>query len=112
LLPFLLPWARRKKVEWLMDQYTESKAKYPEAEFSYVGHSNGPYLLAGALRDYRCCRFKNVVFAGSVVHTDYDWSEFLGSQPQRVKVILNYVATSDAVVAFFPKAMELLFRIV
>ena len=108
MLPFLFSSDRRAKVEWLMDQYTQAKAQYPKAEFSYVGHSNGTYLLARALLDYTCCRFKNVVFAGSVVRTDYDWSQFLDSEPPRIKSILNYVATSDLVVAFFPKAMELL----
>jgi len=108
MLPFLFSWRRKAKVEWLMDQYTQAKAQYPKAEFSYVGHSNGTYLLARALLDYTCCRFKNVVFAGSVVRTDYDWSQFLDSEPPRIKSILNYVATSDLVVAFFPKAMELL----
>lgn len=45
MLPFLLPFQRRNKVEWLMDQYTENLALYPHAEFHYVGHSNGTYLL-------------------------------------------------------------------
>ncbi len=64
---------RRSKVEWLMDQYTENLALYPNADFSFVGHSNGTYLLAKALLEYPACKFKNVVFAGSVVNKNYDW---------------------------------------
>ena len=60
-----------------MDKYAEAKALFPNAEFSYVGHSNGTYLLARALTDYTCCSFKYVVFAGSVVRTDYNWSKYL-----------------------------------
>lgn len=106
MLSFLLPSRRRAKVDWLMDQYAEDMALYPNADFSFVGHSNGTYLLAKALREYPCCHFKHVVFAGSIVRTDYNWSEFL--QSGRVKAVLNYVATRDWVVALFPKALQIL----
>lgn len=107
MLPFLFPWYRRQKVEWLMDQYTEALARYPNAKFSYVGHSNGTYLLARALELYPCCRFERVVFAGSVVRRDYDWRRFLGGPQPRVRGVLNFVATGDWVVAFFPKFFQL-----
>ena len=106
MFPFLLPSTRRAKVEWLIDQYTENLALYPCADFSFVGHSNGTYLLAKALVDYPACRFKNVVFAGSVVRTDYDWDEKI--RTGRVQAVLNYVASADWVVAFFPKALQIL----
>ena len=106
MLPFLLPWYRRSKVEWLMDQYTEALARYPKAKFSFVGHSNGTYLVAKALELYPCCRFTNVVFAGSVVRVGYDWAKLLGSAPPRVTKVLNFIATSDWVVAFFPKFFQ------
>ena len=102
MLPFLLPSRRRAKVEWLMDQYTEALARYPKAEYSFVGHSNGTYMLARALRDYPACHFKRVVFAGSVVRCDYEWAKLL--REKRVEAVLNYVATADWVVALFPKA--------
>jgi pimeloyl-ACP methyl ester carboxylesterase len=60
MLPFVWPWIRAEKVEWLMDEFVSAKARYPDAEFSYVGHSNGTYLLARALRDYPATRFRNV----------------------------------------------------
>jgi pimeloyl-ACP methyl ester carboxylesterase len=106
MLSFLLPNKRRAKVEWLMDQYAEALARYPNAVFSYIGHSNGTYLLARALREYPSCRFEHVVFAGSVVRTRYPWAEAL--QKGQVKKVLNYVATADWVVAIFPKAIETL----
>jgi pimeloyl-ACP methyl ester carboxylesterase len=106
LLSFLLPWKRREKVEWLMDQYAQASAIYPNAEFSFVGHSHGTYLLAKALQEYPSCRFKNVVFAGSVVRTDYNWAERI--EKRQVKAVLNYVATKDSVVAIFPKAFQIL----
>lgn len=105
MLSFLWPRKRRAKVEWLMDQYAEALATYPNAEFSYVGHSNGTYLLARALQEYPSCRFKRVVFAGSVVRQRYDWSRFI---PSQVQIVVNFVATADWVVAFFPKALQTL----
>lgn len=104
MLPFLLPWIRRLKVEWLMDQYVSQRACYPDAEFSYVGHSNGTYLLANALLNYPAIRFRNVMFAGSVVRRDYDWHSLM--EGKRVERMLNMVATSDWVVALFPQGLE------
>ncbi len=108
MLPFLLPGYRRQKVEWLMDQYTEALARYPRASFSFVGHSNGTYLLAKALELYPCCVFENVIFAGSVVRQSYDWSRFIQAEPRRINAVLNFVATSDWVVAYFPKLFQVL----
>ena len=104
MLSFLQPGARQDKVEWLMDRYTTAKAQYPNANFSYVGHSNGTYLLAKALQDYPAVKFRNVVFAGSVVNRDFDWSKLM--EQQRVGKVLNFVASADWVVAWFPKALQ------
>ena len=104
MLSFLLPWVRRSKVEWLIDQYTETLALYPEANYSFIGHSNGTYLLARALEDCPSLHFNRIVFAGSVVRRDYDWCSML--ETGRVRGVLNYVATADWVVACFPKLMQ------
>ncbi|MBC7776140.1 MAG: alpha/beta hydrolase [Phycisphaerae bacterium] len=104
MLSFLNPLRRREKVEWLMDQYAEACARYPTAErFHYVGHSNGTYLLARALSEYPACRFHRVVFAGSVVQRQYNWQQFM---PRQVGAVLNFVASQDWVVAYFPKGLQ------
>jgi pimeloyl-ACP methyl ester carboxylesterase len=101
MLPFVLPGTRRAKIRWFMDQYVKALVRFPNAErFSYIGHSNGTYLLAGALTRYRCCHFWNVAFAGSVVRADFPWQDFI---PDRARRVLNYVATADWVVALFPR---------
>jgi pimeloyl-ACP methyl ester carboxylesterase len=113
MAPFVFPPVRIRKVAWLMDQYTEARVRYPNARFSYVGHSNGTYLVARALKDYPAARFNRIVFAGSVVRSDYDWAAIAKPpaaelcQARRVEKVLNYVATRDWVVAAFPKAMQL-----
>ncbi|MGO4814763.1 hypothetical protein AB4156_35205 [Cupriavidus sp. 2MCAB6] len=106
MLPFLLPNVRKRRVEWLMDRYAENKALYPKADFSYVGHSHGTYMLAKALETYPSVRFKNIAFAGSVVRTDYDWARLIRSG--RVERVLNFVATADWVVAIFPRTFQVL----
>ena len=110
MLPFLFRNVRQRKVEWLMDRYAEARARFPNAAFHYVGHSNGTYLAAQALQDYPAARFKRIVFAGSVVRCDYDWKALMQPTPSapagRVGQVLNYVATTDWVVALFPKALQ------
>jgi len=104
ILPFLLPWHRRKKVEWLMDQYVESRTSYPDADFHYMGHSNGTYLCARALLDYPAVSFRRIMFAGSVVRPDYPWKQLVNGG--RVDKIYNAVATKDVVVALFPHGLR------
>lgn len=110
MIPFVLPWIRRWKSEWLMDHYVEACARYPKADISFVGHSNGTYLLARALADYPAAHFKRVVLAGSVIRRDFNWAKWLrresDSRPPRVTEVWNYVATRDWVVAIFSKAFQ------
>ena len=103
--PFLFPSVRRKKVEWLVEEVLAAHARYPRAKFSYIGHSNGTYLLTKALEIYagvKQFKFDRVVFAGSVVRSDYNWED------KRVNGVLNLVANRDWVVAFFPQLFELI----
>ena len=117
MAPFLFRPVRQRKVEWLMDRYVEMRATYPIANIHYVGHSNGTYLLAQALQEYPGANFGNVVFAGSVVRTDFDWLSFANPcnasargtntrQAPKVNSVLNYVSTRDWVVALFPKGLQ------
>jgi pimeloyl-ACP methyl ester carboxylesterase len=88
-----------------MDTYVNAAAEFPDAQFHFVGHSNGTFVCARALRQYDFCRFNKVVFAGSVVDTKYSW----GARALQVGTVLNYVATADWVVALFPKLFQVVF---
>src|SRR5206468_4067540 len=70
--PFLLFTDRQKYVRWFMDEYTEALARYPNADGNvhFIGHSNGTYVLASALSQYKTLEVNRVAFAGSVVRTD------------------------------------------
>jgi pimeloyl-ACP methyl ester carboxylesterase len=101
---FLLPWVRKQKVEWFMDKYVSIKAHYPNATMHYVGHSNGTYLAATALKDYAAARFGRVYFAGSVVNPTFDWSSMVDNG--RVEKFHNARGATDWVVALLPKSIE------
>lgn len=101
--PFIVPWVRRNKVNWLLDQYVTAKSYYPKACFSFIGHSNGTYLLTKAMDLCEAIKMKRILFAGSVVRTDYRWNKLI---PDRVQKVVNYVATEDWVVAVFPNGLQ------
>jgi len=101
--PFLI-WAdRQRNVRWFMDEFTEIKARFPNVrEVHFIGHSNGTYVLASALKNYRTLRVGRVAFAGSVVPRTYDWA----AVSARVDKVRNYVGASDWVVGWFPALFE------
>lgn len=104
MISFLNPVTRREKTTWLVEQYLENLMRFPKADhFHYVGHSNGTYLLARGLRDFPFIRFDNVVLAGCVVECSYPWQKMIAEG--RIGRVLNYVASADAVVSIFPKAL-------
>jgi hypothetical protein len=76
----------------------------PTPPFIFFGHSNGTYCLAKALALYTCCRFSRVAFAGSVVPQSFDWKKYAGLG--QVHQVLNFTATTDWVVAGFPRLFE------
>lgn len=105
MLPFLLYWDRQKNVRLFMDEYTENRARYPNAvKIDYVGHSNGTYILASALQRYKTLEVERVYFAGSVVPKHYKWQELIDRG--RVRYLANVVAAGDWVVALFPRFFE------
>ena len=105
MLPFLLYWDRQRNVRLFMDEYTENRARFPRASaFDYVGHSNGTYILASALQNYKTLEVERVYFAGSVVPKYYGWRGL--ADRGRVKHVANVLAAGDWVVALFPRFFE------
>lgn len=102
---FLFLSDREKNVHWFTDKYAEAAALYPNSkEFHFVGHSNGTYLLASALKNYAAIKFDRVFFGGSIVRTDFPWDHYI---PHRVGELKNVVAVDDWIVALFPKFFQL-----
>ncbi|MCK4873017.1 MAG: alpha/beta hydrolase [Phycisphaerales bacterium] len=108
------PW-RKAKVRWFVDRYTEelARATRPDVKVSFIGHSNGTYLLAKGLTDYDQLRFNNVAFIGSVVPQSYPWDDMMqGGDQQRIAAFRNDRGASDWVVAVFPRLFEQLANMV
>jgi len=103
IVDFLMPYLRRNKVSWLADRYVSLKAKYPDADIHYIGHSNGTQIFCEAIQKYPEFKFKNVVFAGSVVRRNFPWRLHIDKNVHRLR---NYIASGDLVVALFPKALQ------
>ena len=74
-IQLLLPWSRRKKVDWFRDELhrvcKQERVKRP----SIVAHSFGTYLVARAMQIYDPVEFDRVIFCGAIVRRDYSWSE-------------------------------------
>ena len=66
-LRFVLPSVRRRYLRWFQDQYTERLAQNPIAEFDFIGHSNGTYMLGQSLQTIPGMKFTRVAVAGSVL---------------------------------------------
>ncbi|HKU89930.1 MAG TPA: hypothetical protein VJP84_09045 [Steroidobacteraceae bacterium] len=101
---FVKPGGRESATYWFMERYADVVSHFPNARISFVGHSNGTYIAAHALKLCSAIQFENVLFAGSVVRRNFPWDETHGS----VERVFNYVASSDGVVAFLPAAFEAL----
>lgn len=102
ILNFLNVSSRYNKTRWLLEQYAEARTLYPNADISFVGHSNGTFLAANALKLCRSVRFKHIYFAGSVVRRDFPWD----AVGDRVEKVVNVRAGQDYVVACAPAFVE------
>jgi hypothetical protein len=85
--------ARKKKLQWLLDEYTKECDRLRCQSPSIVAHSFGCYLVAGLMRKYSQVRFDRIIFCGSIVHPDYPWAT-LAARGQ-VKSVLNQYGGED-----------------
>lgn len=99
---FVKPGGRERAARWFMECYADIQSHFPGAKISFVGHSNGTYIAARALKLCPGIRFHRVVLAGSVVRCDFAWPDV----GQQVGHVLNYVGSADSVVAFLPAVFE------
>ncbi|MBD1847665.1 hypothetical protein H6F89_30560 [Cyanobacteria bacterium FACHB-63] len=72
---FFFPWLRRENIRWFQDQYSYRFALNPKAEFYFIGHSNGTYILGESLKRVPSMKFKRVYLAGSVLPREYPWQD-------------------------------------
>jgi pimeloyl-ACP methyl ester carboxylesterase len=87
------PPARKKKRQWLLDEYIRECDRLRCESPSIVAHSFGCYLVASLLKKYSQVRFDHVIFCGSIVHPGYPWAG-LAARGQ-VKSVLNQYGGED-----------------
>lgn len=101
---FLWPISRNARVFWFRDEYSEAFVEHPWASFSFVGHSNGTYILANSLSEFNAIRFDRVYFAGSVVPRGFEWSRYFATE--QVKYLRNDCAAIDLPVGILCNALH------
>jgi len=87
------PPARKRKRQWLLDEYERECARLQCQSPSIVAHSFGCYLVASLLKKYSQVRFDRVVFCGSIVHPAYRWADFAARG--QVRSVLNQFGGED-----------------
>jgi len=87
------PPARKKKRQWLLEEYTRECARLRCESPSIVAHSFGCYLVASLLKKYSQVRFDRIIFCGSIVHPGYPWADFAARG--QVKSVLNQYGGED-----------------
>ncbi|MEB3305694.1 MAG: hypothetical protein VKL58_05710 [Cyanobacteriota bacterium] len=106
LWDFLRPGGRRQAVEWFQNVYADITALYPNADVSFIGHSNGTYLGTHALQcDY--VNYRYLVLAGSVIRCDF-WDTKGKEWQWRRKVmrLVNMRGVDDWIVGLLPGGLE------
>jgi len=91
----LSPAARAGKVEWFVEEYQKLvyRAHLHDSAPSIIAHSYGSYIVARAMEMYPQIRFRRIVFCGSIVRRDYDWSARIKSG--QVERVLNEYSRKD-----------------
>lgn len=104
LLSFALPSVRRREISWLQDQYSEYLARHPAATFDVVAHSNGAYIVGQALEHVPSMRFSRVALLGSVLPSDYPWTQ--RREWGQADLVRTDRTADDLVVAVFCNALR------
>jgi pimeloyl-ACP methyl ester carboxylesterase len=87
------PPARKKKRQWLLEEYQKECARLRCESPSIVAHSFGCYLVASLLKKYPQVRFDRIIFCGSIVHPSYPWTDIAARG--QVKSVLNQHGGAD-----------------
>ncbi len=72
----LLPWKRRKKIDWFLRTYEEAKRRSGGRRPSIIAHNFGTYLVAESIKTYGI-PFERIILCGSIVARDFPWDQIL-----------------------------------
>jgi pimeloyl-ACP methyl ester carboxylesterase len=103
-LRFAVPAMHRRALRWFQDAYGQLVASYPTAEFNFVGHSNGTYLMGQTLERIPSVKFNRVFLGGCVLPQDYPWRQRFGAR--QVAKVVNAFTETDSVVGLLCNALR------
>jgi hypothetical protein len=103
-LHFFLPWVRRTRARWFQDQYGDLAAKYPDARFFFIGHSNATYMFGRSLARIPMIRFVRAYMAGSVLPSRYNWKECINRR--QVQALRSDASAADWPVGLLCSALS------
>lgn len=106
ILKFLIPELRREPVPIFENTYIRLLSQYPGAEFSFIGHSHGTYVLGQSLKRLNKMHFERIYLAGSVLPATFDWQSCF-SRNQVGDAVRNDCANRDRPVALLASALSL-----
>ncbi|MBJ6108995.1 hypothetical protein JAO73_08240 [Hymenobacter sp. BT523] len=101
---FLRSGVRRANTRWFKNSYSDALAQYPNANFHFVGHSNGTYILGESLRRLPNMRFQRVYLAGTVLPVDYPWGDLF--KKRQVETLRNDKSCADWPVGILCRVMN------
>lgn len=97
---------RKKNIPKFRDLYAQLVAEHPLAEFDFIGHSNGTFILANSLLTTPSMVFRNVALVAPVVSDEFDWG-MMFSRGQ-IEAFRYDVATADWPVGILCSALNAL----
>lgn len=91
-IQLLWPGSRRRKVDWLRQEYQRVCDEHRIERASIIAHSFGTYLVARAMQIYDL-KFDRIIFCGAIVRREYPWSEKVAND--QVRAVLNDFGRMD-----------------
>jgi len=73
---FALPFNRRTNVHSFLVAYGEAAQTHDPNGFQFFGHSNGTFMMGRSMKMVSAVRFRRIMLAGSVLPTDFPWTEY------------------------------------
>ena len=103
-LEFALPFLHRRPIRIFQSKYSDYFATNPNAQFHFIGHSNGTYIFGQALLALSGMHFNRVILIGSVLPRNYPWREIF--KREQIKLLRNDQANKDVPVGILCSGLK------
>lgn len=75
---FAIRGTRRANIHEFLDAYLAAVLTHRPDGFSFIGHSNGTYMMANVMDKVHAVRFRRIMLAGSVLPPRFNWEKLFG----------------------------------